>query len=98
MKFSRRTISTIFSKSTFTLALIGGVVFLSQPFVSQQNLASAKSLSITPVKATIQDFAPKAGFADLIERISPAVVHVAISGVPKSRGAQNFNFPPVRDD
>jgi len=57
-------------------------------------VASAESLSITPVKATIRDFAPKAGFADLIERISPAVVHVAISGVPKNAVPQGFNFPP----
>ena len=41
-------------------------------------------------------WSPVNGFADLIEQVSPAVVHVAISGVVKSRqrGAPEFNFPP----
>jgi len=94
MKFGKQLIKASFRHSTFSLALIGGAVFLSQPLISQQNIASAESLSVIPVKATIQDFTPKAGFADLIERISPAVVHVAISGVPKNAVPQGFNFPP----
>lgn len=41
-------------------------------------------------------WSPVNGFADLIEQVSPAVVHVAISGVVKSRqgAAPEFNFPP----
>ncbi len=43
-----------------------------------------------------QVWSPMNGFADLIEQVSPAVVHVAISGVVKSRrsAAPEFNFPP----
>ena len=41
-------------------------------------------------------WSPVNGFADLIEQVSPAVVHVAISGVVRSRrgAAPEFNFPP----
>ena len=39
-------------------------------------------------------WSPAAGFADLIEQVSPAVVHVAVSGVVSSRTqAPQFNFP-----
>ena len=40
-------------------------------------------------------WSPATGFADLIEQVSPAVVHVAISGTVKSRrNLPGFNFPP----
>lgn len=40
-------------------------------------------------------WSPADGFADLIEQVSPAVVHVAISGKVKARRRQQeFNFPP----
>ena len=40
-------------------------------------------------------WSPANGFADLIEQVSPAVVHVAISGVVKKRQSlDEFNFPP----
>ena len=46
-------------------------------------------------KKTIEDYAPRTGFADLIEQVSPAVVHVGISGtVNHSSRAPQFNFPP----
>ena len=42
-----------------------------------------------------QPWTPSAGFADLIEQVSPAVVHVAVSGTRRSdRRAPQFNFPP----
>ena len=44
-----------------------------------------------------QDWSPSAGFADLIERVSPAVVHVGTSGfVTRQRrnGLRQFRFPP----
>lgn len=50
---------------------------------------------ITPLDMEAQSWTPSHGFADLIERVSPAVVHVAISGVPRSRQrSPEFNFPP----
>ena len=38
----------------------------------------------------------RAGFADLVEAVSPAVVHVAVSGTVPTRGSgiPDFNFPP----
>ena len=42
-------------------------------------------------------WAPSSGFADLIESVSPAVVHVATSGFIDQSGARdfrNFRFPP----
>ncbi len=42
-------------------------------------------------------WAPSAGFADLIEHVSPAVVHVATSGFirqSRSRNYRDFQFPP----
>ncbi len=42
-----------------------------------------------------QNWSPATGFADLIEQVSPAVVHVSISGTVKSRQRiPEFNFPP----
>lgn len=39
-------------------------------------------------------WSPAAGFADLIEQVSPAVVHVAVSGVVNTRSqVPQFNFP-----
>lgn len=49
----------------------------------------ANKLTNTPLN-------PQMGFADLIESVSPAVVHVAISGTVKRNRQQvpEFNFPP----
>lgn len=84
--------SNFFSKNIVKDLLIGSIVaslvFTSFPALSQS------SEKVQQAKATIQGFAPKAGFADLIEEISPAVVHVAINGVPKSTVPPGFNFPP----
>lgn len=45
-------------------------------------------------RGTQQAWSPAAGFADLIEQVSPAVVHVAISGRVRSRANHpEFNFP-----
>ncbi|NND81618.1 MAG: DegQ family serine endoprotease [Gammaproteobacteria bacterium] len=42
-----------------------------------------------------QPWSPAAGFADLIEKVSPAVVHVSISGTPRGHGSfPQFDFPP----
>lgn len=43
----------------------------------------------------VRAWSPASGFADLIEEVSPAVVHVAISGkVPSRASHPEFNFPP----
>lgn len=42
-----------------------------------------------------EPWAPSSGFADLVEQVSPAVVHVAISGTVSSRqNLPQFDFPP----
>lgn len=48
-----------------------------------------------------QPWAPSAGFADLIERVSPAVVHVATSGLVEQRrrrGGPQFGIPRNFED
>jgi serine protease Do len=95
-------ITSVFSLALFSAMLVTKPSLavtesnsLSQNIESTQNVQTLSTgLPIIPVKATIQDFAPKAGFADLIEQISPAVVHVAISGTPKNTLPEGFNFPP----
>lgn len=84
---------------TLAITIFSSPVFFGNNLVGQSGIVQAQAavspeVSPTPVKATIEDFAPKAGFADLIEKISPAVVHVAISGVPKNALPEGFNFPP----
>lgn len=58
-------------------------------------VSAVSAYALVNDKKTIADYAPKTGFADLIEQVSPAVVHVAISGtVNYSSRAPQFNFPP----
>ena len=66
--------------SVLGLAAVAAVAVLS-PFAASQTAPS-------------YSFAPAAGFADLIEQVSPAVVHVGISGRVNRRGVPDFNFPP----
>lgn len=64
----------------------------------------SRDLKIVPMEpvpaapvAAAPVWAPSAGFADLIESVSPAVVHVATSGFVNQSGARdyrNFRFPP----
>ena len=73
------------------IGIVLGLVMLMVSAVSAYALVNNE----TNKKKTIQDYAPKAGFADLIEQVSPAVVHVAISGtVNHSSRVPQFNFPP----
>ena len=88
MKISSNLFPKVNLKNIVLSSVIASLFFASTASFSQS------SQSVQQAKATIQDFAPKAGFADLIEKISPAVVHVAISGVPKSTVPPGFNFPP----
>ena len=68
----------------------------AQTAATQANNESTLSVvTSAAAKKTVNDFAPRAGFADLIESVSSAVVHVSISGTPKASPFQNeFNFPP----
>ena len=70
------------------------VILVAFSFTPAFNNA-AFSQSTNPQRVD-NSIAPSTGFADLIEQVSPAVVHVAISG-KVSRSRQNvpeFNFPP----
>ena len=82
----------LFTTSLFAIAIAGVSFgyFANQP----SNAQSAAAVSIAN-KKTINDYAPRTGFADLIEGVSPAVVHVSIIGTPKANPfQQEFNFPP----
>jgi len=63
-------------------------------------LSSTESFKENIVPAALvqtpSQWSPSQGFADLIEAVSPAVVHVAITGKVKSRSQSfpQFNFPP----
>ncbi|MBT5032690.1 MAG: DegQ family serine endoprotease [Proteobacteria bacterium] len=81
-----------FSKSS-VFGLLGILILFSFsptfiPFAYSQTSSSSASNN--------NSLAPAAGFADLIEQVSPAVVHVAVSGkVSSSRqNTPEFNFPP----
>lgn len=70
---------------------ISGNILMSSAFADNVSVNNV----LIDNKKTIADYAPQTGFADLIEKVSPAVVHVSISGTVNhaSRGPQ-FNFPP----
>ena len=89
MRFCSNLFSKITVKQVISCSSVAALLLISATSYGQQ-----QPENLVQAKATIQDFAPKAGFADLIEKISPAVVHVAISGVPKSTVPPGFNFPP----
>ena len=91
MKFQINNLNKFGFKSILAGVTIASLIIASYPVLGQQ---SKSDTSVTEVKTTIADFTPKAGFADLIEAISPSVVHVAISGTPKSTLPEGFNFPP----
>ena len=66
---------------------------------TDNNIVLADLVPGAPNSRVTQDkhsWSPANGFADLIEQVSPAVVHVAISGVPISRrrSTPEFDFPP----
>jgi len=85
-----------------TVIVTTAVVVVSiQVFAEGKNTPSGKATALSVAenpKVFPQDtnnWSPVNGFADLIERVSPAVVHVAISGKVRSRQqVQDFNFPP----
>jgi len=76
------------------------VVISMQGYADGQNKAADPNIRLaelipTPLQ-TAQHWSPANGFAELIEQVSPAVVHVAVSGVVKRRQGRspNFSFPP----
>ncbi|MBX2848100.1 MAG: Do family serine endopeptidase [Acidiferrobacterales bacterium] len=61
-----------------------------------QSNSSPIVLDIDPAKSqgAAVPWTPAAGFADLIEQVSPSVVHVSVSGVVNTRSQlPQFNFP-----
>ena len=88
-----------FPKTQFKLiltsaALVSFSTVLSAMIPLKTAYAEAANENLIEAKATIGDFAPKTGFADLIEQISPAVVSVEILGIPRVSSNPNFNIPP----
>ena len=65
---------------------------------NQTHLVSGGALNLSNSNTSSnQVWSPSAGFADLIEQVSPAVVHVGTSGYVSTqrRGSpRQFNFPP----
>ena len=83
-------IGKFFTTTFFAVAIAAASFgyFASKP-------SNAQNVTANEVKKTIGDYAPRTGFADLIEGVSPAVVHVSIIGTPKANPfQQDFNFPP----
>ncbi|MEO0369753.1 MAG: hypothetical protein AAF197_13385, partial [Pseudomonadota bacterium] len=61
------------------------------------NVVPLEQAEVATQSQASQPWSPSAGFADLIERVSPSVVHVATSGVMRAnrqRGFRDFGFPP----
>ena len=56
--------------------------------------AQSESINLDSTQSVNVPWSPATGFADLIEQVSPAVVHVATSGVVDRRSQiPDFNFP-----
>lgn len=99
-----RSLSPLFKWAT-VIVTTAIVVISIQVVADGQNLASkqgmAEAIKVADavpmgVESTSQTaWSPASGFADLIEQVSPAVVHVAISGKVRSRmNVPEFDFPP----
>lgn len=76
--------------------IVGTAVVVTTFQVNADNLsnASPKVLDIEKNSNNSVAWSPASGFADLIEQVSPAVVHVAVSGVVNARTqTPQFNFP-----
>lgn len=79
--------------TSFFAAIIAAAFF--GYFANQASNAQSTASENLANKKTINDFAPRTGFADLIESVNSAVVHVSIIGTPKANPfQQEFNFPP----
>ena len=71
----------------------GNEAVQSEPSYQVQNLASSQTSTFNSATWT-----PANGFADLIEGVSPAVVHVATSGFIERRRNRQFRSPPGFED
>ncbi|MCL4150720.1 UNVERIFIED_CONTAM: hypothetical protein GTU68_055920 [Idotea baltica] len=75
-------------------ASVAVLIVTFQVNADTENVASPVVLDIDAGSSVSAPWSPAAGFADLIEQVSPAVVHVAVSGVVSSRTqSPQFNFP-----
>lgn len=80
-------------------AVVGSisVAIISVQASADNAVLSQANLDLSNKQQSAADWAPSSGFADLIERVSPAVVHVRTSGyVSRQRrsSGRQFNFPP----
>lgn len=92
---------TLISMLKWLVVVVATAVVVISIQVSADNQGKDKSLNLSSAAPSVenavkqQPWSPAAGFADLIEQVSPAVVHVAISGtVKRSSRSPQFNFPP----
>ena len=92
-----KPVSSFMKWSAVAGAITLGAATIQANAESVQNgtVGGALNLSNTGVS---QPWSPVTGFADLIERVSPAVVHVGTSGFVSTQRRQGFprqfNFPP----
>ena len=85
---------------------VGVIAATAAVVISIQVSADSKSdgIEVLPLGSSNSNsqvvWAPQTGFADLIEQVSPSVVHVATSGLVQRRGSRGrqFQFPRGFED
>ena len=95
---SKRVVSFIKWGSIAGAITLGVATIQTNANSNQTHLVSGGALNLSNSNTSSnQVWSPSAGFADLIEQVSPAVVHVGTSGYVSTqrRGSpRQFNFPP----
>jgi len=94
--------TNVISKTIVSLLKWGAVVLTTVILIISVQAKADKSTPVAETDKIEQQalpsktmWTPANGFADLIEQVNPAVVHVAISGTVKaSQQAPQFDFPP----
>ena len=99
--FNSLSRSAVSGLKWITVVVTTAVVVISiQVYADAENAAADPNIQLAELipapSQTAQPWSPANGFADLIEQVSPAVVHVAVSGVVRRRQSRNpnFSFPP----
>jgi len=89
----------VMSKGLFNSVVRGSklgsvVISVTALVMTFQVNAQSESINLDSTQSVNVPWSPATGFADLIEQVSPAVVHVATSGVVDRRSQiPDFNFP-----
>lgn len=94
-----KSVTSILKWGTVVVATAAVVITIQANADGHADHTSAKNVGA--IEPSAQPWAPSAGFADLIEQVSPAVVHVATSGLVEQRrrrGGQQFNVPRNFED